>query len=43
MDAKIETAMRKGMPDAARKYEPYPMVGLVDRTWPNKRIEKAPL
>jgi 2-isopropylmalate synthase len=43
MDAKIETATRRGMPDAARKYEPYPMVGLADRTWPSKRIEKAPI
>jgi len=34
---------RKGMPDAVRKYEPYPMVGLTDRTWPSKRIEKAPI
>jgi 2-isopropylmalate synthase len=34
---------RKGMPDAARKYEPYPLVGLSDRTWPSKRIEKAPI
>ena len=42
MDAKTETAA-KGMPDAARKYEPYPMVGLADRTWPSKRIEKAPI
>ena len=33
----------KGMPGAARKYEPYPMVGLTDRTWPDKRIEKAPV
>ncbi|MBL8576994.1 MAG: 2-isopropylmalate synthase [Mesorhizobium sp.] len=31
------------MPHAARKYEPYPAVGLTDRTWPNKRIEKAPI
>ena len=31
------------MPDAARKYEPYPLVGLTDRTWPAKRIEKAPI
>lgn len=43
MDAKNEAAMRKGMPHAARKYEPYPAVGLTDRTWPNKRIEKAPI
>jgi 2-isopropylmalate synthase len=33
----------KGMPDAARKYQPYPAVGLADRTWPSKRIEKAPI
>ncbi|MEW9804546.1 2-isopropylmalate synthase [Mesorhizobium sp. ZMM04-5] len=43
MDAKIENSARKGMPDAARKYQPYPMVGLSDRTWPSKRIEKAPV
>ncbi|HEY5818643.1 MAG TPA: 2-isopropylmalate synthase [Mesorhizobium sp.] len=31
------------MPNASRKYEPYPSVGLTDRTWPSKRIEKAPI
>src|ERR1700754_316303 len=31
------------MPDASRKYQPYPLVGLNDRTWPSKRIEKAPI
>ncbi|MCG7508051.1 2-isopropylmalate synthase [Mesorhizobium retamae] len=31
------------MPNAVRKYEPYPLVGLTDRTWPNKKIEKAPI
>jgi 2-isopropylmalate synthase len=31
------------MPDAASKYQPYPQVGLSDRTWPSKRIEKAPI
>ncbi|WP_199699637.1 2-isopropylmalate synthase [Notoacmeibacter ruber] len=31
------------MDDAARKYQAYPMVGLNDRTWPSKRIEKAPI
>src|SRR5690606_39984103 len=36
-------AATKGMPHASRKYEPYPLVGLTDRTWPNKRIEKAPI
>jgi 2-isopropylmalate synthase len=33
----------KGMPNAARKYAPYPTVGLRDRTWPDKVIEKAPI
>jgi len=33
----------KGMPRAARKYQPYPEVGLRDRTWPDRRIEKAPV
>ncbi|MCO5070485.1 MAG: 2-isopropylmalate synthase [Rhizobiaceae bacterium] len=31
------------MPDAVRKYQPYPQVGLTDRTWPSKQIEKAPI
>ncbi|HVW56763.1 MAG TPA: 2-isopropylmalate synthase [Rhizobiaceae bacterium] len=31
------------MPAAARKYQPYPEVGLRDRTWPDRRIEKAPV
>ncbi|MER2633306.1 MAG: 2-isopropylmalate synthase [Rhizobiaceae bacterium] len=31
------------MPDAAQKYEPYPLVNLADRTWPSKRIDKAPV
>ena len=33
----------RGMPDAPRKYQPYPLLGLDDRTWPSKRIEKAPI
>ncbi len=33
----------KGMPDAPRKYHPYPAIDLPDRTWPGKRIEKAPI
>lgn len=32
-----------GMPDASRKYQPYPLIGLDGRTWPSKRIEKAPI
>jgi 2-isopropylmalate synthase len=44
MDAKTETvAARRGMPDAAVKYQPYPLVDLSDRTWPSRRIEKAPI
>ncbi|MGX5803847.1 2-isopropylmalate synthase [Bradyrhizobium sp. Arg314] len=31
------------MSDAARKYQSYPTVGLTDRTWPNKIIDKAPI
>ena len=34
---------KKGMPDAARKYQPYPTVALTDRTWPSKTITKAPI
>lgn len=33
----------KGMADAPRKYHPYPAINLPDRTWPGKRIEKAPI
>ncbi|WP_082137601.1 2-isopropylmalate synthase [Aquamicrobium sp. LC103] len=31
------------MPDAAEKYQYYPQVDIPDRTWPSKRIEKAPV
>ena len=34
---------QKGMPTASQKYQPYPQVSLKDRTWPDKRIEKAPI
>ena len=41
---RIQAAARaKGMPDATAKYQPYPLVDLKDRTWPSKRIEKAPI
>ena len=47
MDAKNESlhrnAGRKGMPHASRKYQAYPQIDLPDRTWPSKRIEKAPV
>ncbi|KQZ87049.1 2-isopropylmalate synthase [Mesorhizobium sp. Root157] len=39
----IHPQSHKGMPDAPRKYQPYPTVGLTDRTWPSKVIEKAPI
>ncbi|WP_085467800.1 2-isopropylmalate synthase [Mesorhizobium australicum] len=31
------------MPDAPRKYQPYPFIDIPDRTWPSKRIETAPI
>ena len=41
--AKTMGKQNAGMPDAAKKYEPYPIVDLKDRQWPSKRIEKAPI
>lgn len=37
------SARPAGMPDAPRKYQPYPAVGLTDRKWPSRRIEKPPV
>lgn len=37
-DASIQS-----MPGATRKYQPYPAVGLTDRTWPNRTIAKPPV
>ncbi len=37
------TGQAAGMPSASAKYQPYPLTGLQDRTWPSKRIEKAPI
>ncbi len=37
------TLARKGMPEAARKYQPFAIPSLADRTWPSRRIEKAPV
>ena len=34
---------RRTMPDAARKYRPYPPVALPDRTWPEKTITVPPV
>lgn len=39
----VAASRKKGMPDAAIKYQPYPLVDLKDRTWTSKRIEKAPI
>ena len=39
----VSAAKPKGMPDAAVKYSPFPFPKLDDRTWPAKRIEKAPI
>jgi 2-isopropylmalate synthase len=39
----ISHSPNKGMPGAADKYQPYPFVGLKDRQWPGRRIEKAPV
>jgi 2-isopropylmalate synthase len=41
--SKTISSPNKGMPGAADKYQPYPFVGLTDRQWPGKRIEKAPV
>ena len=31
------------MPGASRKYQPYPAIGLTDRTWPNRTIARPPV
>jgi len=33
----------KGMPQASRKYRPFPAVDMPDRTWPSKILDKAPI
>lgn len=47
MDKDIKTVKEragfKGMASASLKYQPYPLIDLPDRTWPSKRIEKAPI
>ncbi|MCJ8509486.1 2-isopropylmalate synthase [Rhizobium lemnae] len=37
------TGQSRGMPDASRKYRPYPTINIPDRTWPSKVIDKAPI
>jgi 2-isopropylmalate synthase len=43
MNERSEIRAAGRMPDASRKYQPYPLINLTDRTWPSKRIEKAPI
>ncbi len=43
MNPRQEIRPAKGMPDAAVKYQPYPQIDIADRTWPAKRIDKAPI
>lgn len=42
MDAKTHS-QKKGMPEAAIKYQAYPQISIPDRTWPSKTITKAPV
>lgn len=35
--------VRKGMPEAPRKYQAYPQINLPDRTWPSKTIVTPPV
>ncbi len=30
-------------PESVKKYRPYPLIDLSDRTWPSKAITKAPI
>lgn len=40
----VNTAgVKHGMPEAAKKYRPYPQIDIKDRTWPSKTITKAPI
>ncbi|MUO80110.1 2-isopropylmalate synthase [Agrobacterium vitis] len=36
-------SIKKGMPDAAKKYQAYPQIDISDRTWPSKTITQAPI
>ncbi|HVK90768.1 MAG TPA: 2-isopropylmalate synthase [Mycoplana sp.] len=42
MTVKTHTS-KHGMPNAAAKYQPYPQVGIPDRTWPSRTITEAPI
>jgi len=43
MNERSEIRAAGRMPDASRKYQPYPAIDLKDRTWPSRRIDKAPI
>ncbi|CAG1008272.1 MAG: 2-isopropylmalate synthase [Rhizobiaceae bacterium] len=43
MNPRQEIRPAKGMPDAAVKYQPYPQIDIADRTWPARRIDRAPI
>lgn len=43
MNERSEIRAAGRMPDARRKYQPYPTVDFSDRTWPSKTIDKAPI
>ncbi len=43
MTSEPAVSKRFGMPVAGVKYAPFPTVDMPDRTWPSKRIEKAPI
>jgi 2-isopropylmalate synthase len=43
MNIKHDIGHGRGMADASVKYQPYPQIDLKDRTWPARRIEKAPV
>ena len=36
-------SVHNGMSDAAIKYQPYPQIGLKDRTWPGNVISTPPI
>lgn len=43
-ETSVNTAgVKHGMPEAAKKYRPYPQIDIKDRTWPSKTITKAPI
>ncbi len=43
MNAPETITSTAGMPGAPTKYQPYPQIGLTDRTWPSKQITTAPI